>query len=61
MKRYDLMHHINTRGTFLCSQACLPHLPKADNPHVLNISPPLNMDAEVVRAATSPTPWPSTA
>jgi citronellol/citronellal dehydrogenase len=43
MKRYDLMHHVNTRGTFLCSQACLPHLLKAENPHVLNLSPPLNM------------------
>jgi citronellol/citronellal dehydrogenase len=43
MKRYDLMHQINTRGTFLCSQACLPHLLKAANPHVLNLSPPLNM------------------
>ncbi len=46
MKRYDLMHHVNTRGTFLCSQACIPHLAKAANPHVLNLSPPLNMDAK---------------
>ena len=45
MKRYDLMHQINLRGTFLCSQACLPHLLKATNPHVLNLSPPLNMEA----------------
>jgi citronellol/citronellal dehydrogenase len=45
MKRYDLMHSINTRGTFLCSQACLPHLLKAKNPHILNLSPPLNMRA----------------
>src|ERR1041384_3119128 len=44
MKRYDLMHQINTRATFLCSQACLPHLRKASNPHILNISPPLNME-----------------
>ena len=44
MKRYDLMHSVNTRGTFLCSKTCLPHLLKADNPHVLNISPPLNME-----------------
>jgi len=44
MKRYDLMHQVNTRGTFLVSQACLPHLLKADNPHILNISPPLNME-----------------
>ena len=45
MKRYDLMNQVNARGTFLCSQACLPHLLKADNPHILNISPPLNMEA----------------
>lgn len=44
MKRFDLMHQVNTRGTFLCSQACLPHLKKAENPHVLNLSPPLNLD-----------------
>jgi citronellol/citronellal dehydrogenase len=46
MKRYDLMHQVNVRGTFLCSQACLPHLQQASNPHILNISPPLNMDAK---------------
>jgi citronellol/citronellal dehydrogenase len=45
LKRFDLMHGINTRGTFACSQACLPHLQKAQNPHILNISPPLNMEA----------------
>ena len=45
MKRYDLMHQVNTRGTFLCSQACVPHLKKASNPHILNLSPPLNMEA----------------
>ena len=44
MKRYDLMHHVNTRGTFVTSQACLPFLLKAENPHVLNLSPPLNME-----------------
>ena len=38
------MHQVNTRGTFLCSKACLPHLKKADNPHILNLSPPLNLD-----------------
>ncbi|CAH3020852.1 unnamed protein product, partial [Porites evermanni] len=43
MKRYDLMNSINARGTFLCSQACLPYLKTAKNPHILNISPPLNM------------------
>src|SRR5579872_6429474 len=37
------MHQINTRGTFACSQACLPHLLKAKNPHILNLSPPLDM------------------
>ena len=44
MKRYDLMHSINTRGTFVSSQACIPHLKKATNPHILNISPPLSME-----------------
>jgi citronellol/citronellal dehydrogenase len=44
MKRYDLMHQVNTRGTFACSQACIPHLAKAKNPHILNLSPPLNME-----------------
>jgi len=43
MKSYDLMHQINSRGTFLASKLCLPHLRKADNPHILNLSPPLNM------------------
>jgi citronellol/citronellal dehydrogenase len=44
MKRYDLMHSVNTRGTFLVSKICLPHLLKSSNPHVLNLSPPLNME-----------------
>lgn len=44
-KRFDLMHGINTRGTFLMCKACIPHLKKASNPHILNLSPPLNMDA----------------
>ncbi len=44
-KRYDLMHTINVRGTFFMSQACIPHLKKAHNPHILNLSPPLNLDA----------------
>ena len=44
MKRWDLMHQVNARGTFACSQACIPHLRKAANPHILNISPPLNME-----------------
>lgn len=46
MKRYDLMHAVNVRGTFLVSQACLPHLLKSTNPHILNIAPPLNMRAK---------------
>jgi citronellol/citronellal dehydrogenase len=46
MKRYDLMHQINTRGTYLCSQKCIPHLKRAANPHILNLSPPLNMEAK---------------
>src|SRR5450631_2848294 len=45
MKRFDLMHQVNTRGTFATTQACLPHLKKARNAHVLNLSPPLNMKA----------------
>ncbi len=49
MKRYDLMHGINTRGTFLTSKVCLPHLLKAENPHILNISPPLLMESALVR------------
>jgi citronellol/citronellal dehydrogenase len=44
MKRYDLMQDINTRGTFVVSQACLPHLIEASNPHVLTLSPPLNLN-----------------
>jgi len=44
MKRFDLMHQINARGTFLCSKLCLPHLLEARNPHVLTISPPLNIE-----------------
>lgn len=43
MKRYDLMHQVNGRGTYLCSQKCLPYLLKSANPHILNISPPLNI------------------
>jgi len=45
IKRFDLMHNINVRGTFLMSQACIPFLKKADNPHILNLSPPINLDA----------------
>jgi len=44
MKRFDLMWGVNARGTYLCSQACIPHLKKAANPHILTLSPPLNLD-----------------
>ena len=44
MKRYDLMQDINTRGTFVVSKACVPHLKQSGNPHVITLSPPLNMD-----------------
>ncbi len=44
MKRYDLMNGVNARGTFLVSQTCLPHLLKSENPHILNIAPPLDMN-----------------
>lgn len=46
MKRYDLMHQINTRGTFLVSKTCIPHLKAAANPHILNLAPPLDMAAK---------------
>jgi citronellol/citronellal dehydrogenase len=44
MKKFDLMHQVNARGTFMVSRACVPHLKHALNPHVLNIAPPLNLD-----------------
>jgi citronellol/citronellal dehydrogenase len=43
-KRFDLMQDINTRGTFVVSRACIPHLKQAENPHVLTLSPPLSLD-----------------
>ncbi len=43
MRRFDLMHEVNTRGTFVVTRACMPHLMKAANPHVLMLSPPLDM------------------
>ncbi len=46
MKRFDLMMGVNTRGTYACSQAALPYLMKSDNPHILMLSPPLNMKAK---------------
>src|SRR3989440_237160 len=44
MKRYDLMQDINTRGTFLLSKACIPHLKRAENPHILTLSPPIRLE-----------------
>ena len=44
MKRFDLMFDVNVRGTFLVSKTCIPHLLKSENPHILNLSPPLDMD-----------------
>lgn len=46
MKRFDLMQQVNERGTFLTSKACIPHLRKAENPHILVLSPPLNFRPE---------------
>ena len=46
MKRYDLMHQINGRGTYLVSKYCIPHLKKSTNPHILNLAPPLDMKAK---------------
>ena len=40
MKRFDLMQQVNARGSFLCAQACLPHLLQAPNPHILTLAPP---------------------
>ena len=45
-RRLDLMWDVNMRATFLASQACMPHLKKSANPHILTLSPPLNMDAK---------------
>jgi citronellol/citronellal dehydrogenase len=45
MKRYDLMNQINARGTFVCSKTTIPHLARAENPHILNLAPPLDMQA----------------
>jgi citronellol/citronellal dehydrogenase len=46
MSRFDLMVSVNVRGTFLCSKLCIPYLKKAENPHILNLSPPLNLDSK---------------
>ena len=44
IKRFDLMQQVNARGSFLCAQACLPHLLEADNPHILTLAPPPSLD-----------------
>lgn len=44
MKRYDLMHGVNVRGSYLCAKVCLPFLSQSSNAHILNLSPPLNME-----------------
>src|SRR4051795_13525973 len=44
VKRYDLMQAINTRGTFVVSKACVPHLKRAENPHILTLSPPISLE-----------------
>jgi citronellol/citronellal dehydrogenase len=49
VKRYDLMQGINTRGTFVVSRACIPHLRKADNPHILTLSPPISLERNWLR------------
>lgn len=46
LKRFDLMHEVNVRGTFALTQACLPYLMKSDNPHILTLSSPLNLSAK---------------
>ena len=53
MKRFDLMNQINSRGTYLVSRTCLPHLKRAANPHVLMLSPPLDMSAKWFRNHTA--------
>lgn len=53
MKKFDLMMSINTRGTFLCSKYCIPHLKKAKNGHILNLSPPLNFQEKWFRNHTA--------
>ena len=44
MKRFDLIFAVNMRATYLCSKLCIPHLKQAQNPHILTLSPPLNMN-----------------
>lgn len=44
MKRYDLLMSVNVRATYLCAKACIPHLKKSENPHILTMSPPLSLN-----------------
>ena len=44
MKRFDLMSQVNSRGSFLCAQICLPHLLRSSNPHILTLAPPPSLD-----------------
>jgi citronellol/citronellal dehydrogenase len=53
LKRFDLMNGINARGTYLVSRTCIPHLKRASNPHVLMLSPPLDMDARWFKGHTA--------
>jgi citronellol/citronellal dehydrogenase len=46
LKQFDLMHQVNVRATFACTQACLPHLRRSANPHILNLCPPLHLEAK---------------
>jgi citronellol/citronellal dehydrogenase len=60
MRRFDLMHQINARGTFMVSKHAIPHLLKAPNPHILMLSPPLDMKENGSRR-TPATRWRSSA
>lgn len=53
MRRFDLMFSVNVRGTYSCSRAALPYLEKGDNPHILNLSPPLNLNPQWFRDHTA--------
>jgi citronellol/citronellal dehydrogenase len=53
MRRFDLMHQINTRGTFMVSKYAIPHLEKAQNPHILMNSPPLDLQEKWFSGSTA--------
>ncbi len=50
LKRYDLMHQVNQRATFLCTQTALPYLKKGNNPHILNLCPPINLKSKWLKS-----------